>query len=120
MKTITINLNIKNLPPNILPEGVIACPRVGILKGKIVSGRFVDFKELNEAKDFRVGQFTETFNLEDDEALKVEAYCWDNQNMDFISETFVTSRTAGGNKDQIWKNTIVDKAGEYNIIVDII
>lgn len=121
MKKITINLNVVNIPPNILPEGVIPCPRIWILKGKMIGGRFSPYQEsIQNAKNLKDGQHMETFELGDNEALNVEAYSWTSQPLNFVSNSsFVMTRTAGSKKDQISKNTILENPGTYDILIDI-
>lgn len=122
MKTITINLNVVNAPPNLLPEGVIPCPRIWILKGAMVGGgMFLTYREsIKNANNFQKGQYTETFELNDNEGLNVEAYCWQYQTLNFTSDSsFVMTKVAGHKKDQINKNTILQNAGTYNISIDI-
>lgn len=121
MKNITINLNVVNTPPNTLPKGVIPCPRIWILKGKIIGGRFSLYQEsIQNAKFFESGQYTEVFELQDNEGLNIEAYSWEYQTLNFnCDNSLVMTRTAGSKKDQINKNTILENSGIYSITIDI-
>lgn len=109
MKTVIINLNVTSIPQNTQPTIVRPCPRVNVFQ-----------HPMNPSDITQVGNYNYSIQLEDNGRCGIDAFAWENNQINITTNLPVTTRSAGQNLDQIQKSVNITEAGTYNISISII
>lgn len=109
MKTIIINLNITSMPQNTQPANVRPCPRVNVFQ-----------HPMNPSDITQVGNYNYSIQLEDDGRCGIDAFAWQNNQINITTDLPVIVKPAGENLDQIQNSINITEAGTYNISISII
>lgn len=108
MKNVVINLNITSLSENEQSPGFRPCPRVNVFQHPVEPSDIIE-----------IGNYNYSIELEDNGRCGIDAFGWMNNKIDIMSDLPITTKSAGGNLDQIQKTVNITDAGVYNISVSI-